>query len=192
MKVKVYKVPVISMTLHIHVAEILKTHKIKSIIDMGGVGNFKELLDCPVQDANIKKGIDGTKLPYANNTFDASVSIATLEHVDNQLKFLQESSRVAKTMAIHWFPFGSDAEDIERFKLSLGHPHYCKLPTDDIIKIARTYFKSVEFYPMCCATEHLLLLATHRPKLNHYILHKYINSNRKLNKTWGWVFLGKI
>jgi len=148
----------ITAILHHEIAFQAAGRNPKSIIDIGGVGKLKSFIDCKITDANKKKGYDGTNLKFPNNSFDLAVSVATLEHVDNQQKFIDESIRVAKIAAIHWFPYGQPAVEVENFKKRFStYSHPCKIPTN-IDRQYRTPFISV--------SEHLLLLATLYEEIN--------------------------
>ena len=110
------KNPPISEYMHYWVMRKLKEYGIETLVDMGGVGKLNKWFN--VTNANIKKKIDGTCLPYKDNSFDASTSISTLEHVKKgqQLKFLEEAIRVARKVSVHWFHYGVELADNNKFK----------------------------------------------------------------------------
>jgi ubiquinone/menaquinone biosynthesis C-methylase UbiE len=162
--------------IHYHIAGVLKKHGIRSVVDVGGNGSLNAFMPgIKVTNANIKNGIDGTNLPYADNSFDAAVSVAVLEHVKGMHKFLSESVRVARKLVVHWFPYGKDAEIVELFKLKIKHNHYCVVPKSDCVKFLKGIVKNVEVYPYTTIAEHLLLLAAQRRNLSRAKLYKYIN-----------------
>lgn len=130
-----------------------------SILDIGGTGKLVHFVQCGVTDANIKTGDDGCCLRFADDSFDVSVSIATLEHVNDQRRFLEESLRVAKLASIHWFPYGEDAAIVERFKKRFTtYSHPCAVPTG--------LGDEWEVNPYVTVAEHLLLLATLYDEMN--------------------------
>lgn len=57
----------------------------------------QEILKRSGFSANLIKNSTGEKLPHKNGTFDAVVSLYTLEHVQDVRKVLSESARVLKT-----------------------------------------------------------------------------------------------
>jgi len=153
------------------------------IIDIGGVGKLNDRFE-KVCNPNLKDGIDGCRLPYESNSFQASVSIATLEHVQDQVGFLRESIRVAREISVHWFPFGEQGEKIEQFKESLGHKHPSLTPTKEVIWEAVSDY-GYEIIPFVSCSEHLLCLACLHSKLNIPELYKFIFEN--LNTYYGVV-----
>lgn len=160
----------ISEILHSHIIKRLKEYKIHTLLDMGGKGKI-ENRGFKVTNADIKYGIDCCKLPFKDRTFDATISIATLEHVgniENQIKFIQEAIRVAKYISIHWFPINSYAE---KFLEKIGHNHPCNIPNHKIIKGLNLRYEIIAFTTV---KEHFLLLATMYPKLNIPKLYDYI------------------
>lgn len=56
----------------------------------------QEILKRSGFSANLIKNVTGEKLPFKDNTFDAVVSLYTLEHVQDVGKVLSESTRVLK------------------------------------------------------------------------------------------------
>ncbi|MCP5100432.1 MAG: class I SAM-dependent methyltransferase [Chloroflexi bacterium] len=73
----------------------------------------------------------GLSLPFANNAFDAVMSIDTLEHIPpaNRLPFLRECVRVARQYVIVAAPFGTpehisfEASLNDLYTAVTGHPH---------------------------------------------------------------------
>lgn len=158
--------PVTAM-LHYKIAHKAMGLEPKSIIDIGGVGKLRSFIDCKIADANKSKGFDGTNLKFPDNSFDIAVSVATLEHVNNQQKFINESIRVAKIAAIHWFPYGNAAVKTEEFKKRFkSYNHPCSIPTN-VDKQHCTPFVTV--------SEHLLLLATLYKEINCEETYCFIN-----------------
>ena len=191
MKKSIYGIhPIYGLTHH-HISRLVKDIKAKRIVDVGGKGILNHYLNCKVANANIKKGIDGTNLPYKANSFDAVVSVATLEHVKNQAAFLRESIRVAKRLVVHWFPYGEGAERAEKLKLRLGHRHFCKLPTKSIITKALGQLKVGKLYPLMTISEHLLLLAARHPRLSRRELYDYVYRRRAVKEYYGFILCGK-
>ena len=159
---------VVSAYVHWGVANVVNRFSPISALDMGGVGKLPYFLPCSVTDANIIDNLDATDLPFADNTFDVAVSIATLEHVEHWSSFLLESLRVSKTAAVHWFPMGSAAAEAEHLKKKLGHLHPCCIPSkialEDFLKECVTHWTLVPFMTI---GEHLLLICTINPSVNH-------------------------
>ena len=138
-----------------------------SILDIGGTGKMGAFLDCPITDANIKDGIDGAALPFADKSYDICVSVAVIEHVEHWRGFFSESLRVAKFGAVHWFPFGPAAARVEVLKKDLGHEHPCQiLSRKDIEKTLQPLSPGYSIFPFVSIAEHLLLLATLNPRVN--------------------------
>ncbi len=161
----------VSDYIHFYIAKQLKKYNIKTVLDMGGKGRFANR-GFKVINADIKYGIDATNLPFKDNLFDASISIATLEHVGDHNKhkeFLKEANRVAKKYSIHWIPIH---KDVEKFLKELGHNHPCVIPDYD--KICKELNLTYKFKEFTTIKEHLTFLATIKPKLNMPQLHEYI------------------
>jgi ubiquinone/menaquinone biosynthesis C-methylase UbiE len=161
----------ISEILHSYIAKRLKEYRVENILDIGGTDKMSNR-GFQTINANKRQNIDGRNLPFEDNSFDATVSIATLEHVGNikdQIKFIKEAVRTCKYVSLHWFPINDKAE---RFLKEIGHNHPCIIPNYEIIvkklnlKYITTEFTNVK--------EHLLLLATMYPKLNVPELYDYI------------------
>lgn len=148
----------VTAVLHWKILSILKQYDIQTVLDVGGVGKLEALSDYHVNDANLRSGINGCDLPFEDNSFDAVVSIATLEHVEDKEKFLEECNRVAKKVAVHWFPCGIYAEDVEELKAKYGHWHPCKIP-------ALPLPDNTMFETFIACGEHLLLCMTLTPSL---------------------------
>lgn len=151
------KVPSLAGYVHFHISKLLKANSVKSVVDVGGTGRLGWFME-HVKNANIKNGIDGTNLPFGNNSFDAAISIATLEHVDNQRKFLSESARVAKKMTVHWFPMGEGAKLVEKFKVRTGYRHPCILPRISMVQAFCQTITNAAIYPFISVREHVLCL----------------------------------
>ncbi len=161
----------ISEILHSYITNQLKEYNIITLLDMGGKGKMKNR-GFNVTNADIKYGIDARNLPFKDNEFDATISIATLEHVGNiedQITFIQEAKRVCKYKSFHWFPVNKEAEE---FLKEIGHNHPCIVPNPDVI-IKRLDLKS-KLIPFSSVKGHFLLLATMYPKLNISKLYDYI------------------
>lgn len=149
----------ISAIVHHKVARYINSSVSETVIDMGGIKKLKLFTNAEVTNANIKGGIDATNLPYPDNSFDAAVSIATIEHVKTapQEKFLEESIRVARKAVIHWLPLGEWASITEKFKEKIAkkYRHDC-LFLDQRIAVKLGFSVT----PFLTVREHLLLLAT--------------------------------
>jgi ubiquinone/menaquinone biosynthesis C-methylase UbiE len=161
----------ISEYLHQYIASKLKNYQVKTLLDIGGKGKMNNR-SFDTTNADIKYGIDGRNLPFEDNSFDATISVATLEHVGNieeQKKFLIEANRVAKKVSIHWFPFNEDAE---KFLKEIGHNHPCVVPTQELLYSISSLKPTL--IQRTTVKEHFLLLATIYPKLNTSELYNYI------------------
>jgi len=174
--------PPISEYMHYFTTLVLKKHKVSTVIDVGGTHKLDHRFD--VLNANILDGIDGTNLPYSTDEFDASVSIAVLEHVKSKELFLKECIRVAKKVSVHWFPYGDGSEPldtvnglkIENFKSSMGHQHPCEVPLyKHLLCLIKEYECNIT--PLVTCAEHLLMLATMYPALNNDKLYEFILNN---------------
>jgi len=162
----------ITAILHYRVAKEAAKWNPKSIIDIGGVGKLRSFIDCEITDANKIKGFDGTNLKFQDNSFDVAISVATLEHVDNQQKFLDESIRVARIAAIHWFPYGDQAANVEEFKKRFStYSHPCKIPAGICEGLS----------PFISVSEHLLMLATLYEEMNCIETYDYVGTHGHKN-----------
>lgn len=165
--------------LHYTIAQLAKNHNPNSIIDIGGVGKLKSFVDCDVIDANKKKGHDGTRLRFEDNSFDVSVSVATLEHVENHQRFIDESIRVSRKSSIHWFPYGEFANKTEEFKKNFKtYNHPCKIPTN---------LHESNLTPFMTVSEHLLLLSTLYEEINCKETYEFIQ--RFGNREYGTIMV---
>lgn len=161
----------ISEYAHFCITEKLKKYDIKTVLDIGGKGKMKNR-GFEVTNANIKYGIDGRNLPFETNSFDATVSINTWEHIGNiadQIKFIKEAIKVSKMVSLHCFPINQKAED---FLKKIGHNHPCIVPIPIVIDEAYEFESSMETF--LTVREHFLLLATIYPKLNVPELYNYV------------------
>lgn len=149
----------ISAIVHHKVAKYINSSVSETVIDMGGIKKLKLFTNAEVTNANIKGGIDATNLPYPDDSFDAAVSIATIEHVRTALqeKFLEESIRVARKLVIHWLPLGEWANVVENFKEEIAKKYYHDCLFLDIPIAVKLGFSITPFLTI---REHLLLLAT--------------------------------
>ncbi len=128
-------------------------------------------------DANINKGIDGCNLPYGDNSFDVAVSVNTIEHVKNKVKFFQESIRVAKNLVIHHILFGEDSQEVEALKKKFGHNHpNTPISQSDIDDGLKGYEYIIEDALTC--REHLFLICTITPRCNCIEIHEALESFR--------------
>lgn len=183
----------VTAVLQLKIADILSRYDtyIKTVLDVGGIDNkLDKLTDYEVRDANITCGIDGcNNLPFKDNSFDATVSIATLEHVKEPVKFLEECYRVAKKVTVHWFPFGDFARGAEFLKKKHGHWHPCHIPTWQEIDAMKPAFKrgETEYFTNC--GEHLLLCMTLTPALKVPEVFEYVLENYSLH--YGIILIGE-
>lgn len=168
---EIIKNPPISEYIHDKIVRILRENDVHTVIDIGGTDKLKNR-GFELTNANIKYGLDGMNLPFNDKSFDASVSINTLEHVENQEKFIEESIRVAKKGTFHSFPYGEIAEKTEVLKKQIGHYHPYHIPPESILRKGN-------HYPFCTVSEHLLTLATLYPKLNVRQLYDFIEEYGK-------------
>lgn len=167
-----------SISDYMHYIISSRIEKNSSIIDMGGKGKMK-LLHTDVINANIREGIDATNLPFENNSFDISVSVATLEHAgneDKQLQFIDESIRIATKKVLHWIPIH---EEVELFLKDLKHNHPCIIPKKKIL----LYLKEQGFEKIDSITvrEHLINLTMIHPKLACNELYKYAQEHKNID-----------
>jgi len=102
------------------VAELIDSigKKELAILDVGGgAGRFLNFLQKHnAVSVDLKLGVDGTKLPYEDLSFDVVTSIDALEHVlkKGRAKFIKEMVRVSRLKAILAFPH-RDATDATHF-----------------------------------------------------------------------------
>ena len=124
---KIEQLNIVKTSIYNHVANIInKIPDVESVLDMGGIGRMQAYLKAPVTDANIKKGINGSNLPFKDNQFSITMSTATLEHVEKQQEFIDEAYRVAKIGTVHWFPAGIMASKAEQFRIDIDlNKHPC-------------------------------------------------------------------
>lgn len=169
----------VTAVLHWKVLSILKRYDIKTILDVGGVGKLEALSDYSVNDVNITDGVDGCNLPFEDNSFDAVVSIATLEHVEDYKQFLIECDRVAKKVVVHWFPCGKWAKEVEALKRKYGHWHPCNVLVHGIHLVPNWIF-------ITCG-EHLLLCMTLTPSLKTPEVYDYVLKN--YDKPYGTILI---
>ncbi len=169
----------VTAVVHWKVIDILSKYDIETVLDVGGVGKLGKLSDYKVKDANVKMGFDGQELPFDDNKFDAVVSIATLEHVDDYEKFLKECYRAAKKVTVHWFPCGMYAREAEGLKKKYSHHHSCSVPMrEEITRVSADTFKCSDLYNFIQCGEHLLLCMTlseslRVPEVYDYVLKFY-------------------
>jgi len=176
----------VTAVLHWKIMDILKGYDIKTVLDVGGIGKLDKLTQYHITNANIEFGVDGCALPFEDNSFDATVSVATLEHVIDPLVFLQESYRVAKKVSVHWFPCGCYAEKVEKLKKKYGHLHPCRIPNPVEIDDVGIDFLWEEFSN--CG-DHLLLCMTLTPMLKAEEVYDYVVNYH--DKPYGNILIGE-
>ncbi len=167
----------VTAVLQWKILDVLSRYDIKTVLDVGGIGKLGRLSEYKVKDANIKLGFDGQELPFDDNKFDAVVSIATLEHVDDHEKFLQECYRVAKKIAVHWFPMGDYAIEVEKLKRKYLHWHSCNIPTTLVGMNEYNKKLMYECRNFISCGEHLLLCMSLTPSLKAPEVYDYILEN---------------
>lgn len=183
---KLRNIPVLVKWIHWRMSNLASKYEPTSIIDMGGVRRIKPFVKCKVIDANLKEGIDATKLPFEDNSFDISLSINTLEHIKDKKKFLLEAVRVAKVASIHWFPYGAGAKLVEKLKKELGHKHPCIVPGyHDILPFLTNPKISCKFEESISCKDHLLLLASINEKMNNSKVFEFIEKHG--NKPYSFI-----
>jgi hypothetical protein len=182
--------PLVAQTHH-HVASTAKLYSPTKILDMGGTIKLPHFVSCKVVNANIVDGIDATKLPFKASQFDVTVSIATLEHVGKQNKFLSEAVRVAKKATIHWFLYGDWAVEVEKLKSKLGHKHKCKIPNKAVIERFKENpkLKATGFFPVVTCGEHLLLLAAKFNRMNRSEIYNFVE--KWGDRPYGYLLTGE-
>ena len=96
--------------------ELEKVPDLKTVLDVGGsLGEFRKFRsDLKVVTADVIGGdviYGGDRLPFKNNSFDAVVSIDTLEHVPSlkRVELVGEFLRVANNVLVAIAPYASPA-----------------------------------------------------------------------------------
>lgn len=138
-----------------------------TVLDMGGTGKTQLYLNSAVTSVNIKGGIDCRNLPYEDNYFDLSLSVAAMEHIggfEGQKKFIDEAVRVATMGSVHWFPFGEAAEDVEKVKVFSGLKHPCIVPKHNFLDYVQDKYSVLMAAPRVTCREHLTMLCSTFPK----------------------------
>ena len=159
----------------IHHAVSIGLQEVGSVLDVGGTGRLRAFLPdgTSLVNANKTAGLDGCDLPYPDDSFEAVVSIATLEHVEDQRAFLEESRRVSSGAVLHWAPFGPLGEAVEQFKRRFSsYQHPCVVPTVDVVP------DCFKVRPLLTVSEHLTLLSTICPEMNCLETYAFATKNR--------------
>lgn len=170
--------PAIKQLSFMTIANFILRTNAKTVIDVGGVGRLKAFLtsDHVITDANIKDGIDGCNLPWLDSHFDISISIDTLEHVNDKPRFISESMRVSKLGSAHYFLYGDAADQVEKIKQAHGHSHpYTPIREADLSGV------DYELIPVLRAQEHLALMPLINPKL---AVSSFYKASQSLGNTW--------
>lgn len=128
-------IPPVSAMLHYKVLSLTNKLNPKSIIDLGGVGRAQKFTSAKVTDINKTDGNDALALRFANKSFDASISVATIEHIgiDNIKQFFHEAFRVARLVSTHWLPLAPYALDVDALNARFGWKHASQTPTQDYV-----------------------------------------------------------
>ena len=181
--------------------ELEKIPDLKTVLDVGGsLGEFRKFFrsDLKVVTADVIGGdviYDGHRLPFKNNSFDAVVSIDTLEHVPplKRVELVGEFLRVAKNILVVIAPYAAPAHLKHELKLRKDyenkgkripgyleeHLNYGLVTDKQISEIAKRYNLSVRL-----AGRGLI------DKFN-FLIHMFEISPGKLNKAlyltkFGW------
>ena len=178
-----------AMVMQWKVLSILRKHPIKTLLDVGGVGKIGYLTGYDVVDAGPQEGMDGCDLPYEKNTFDAVVSVATIEHVKDPVLFVKESFRVASKLTVHWFPGGPSAAAVEKMKTKYGHFHPCNVPDKKTINAMAKIVGTTQVEVFLTCSEELLLCMTLTPALRVKEVYDFIMENYLA--PYGMVLVGK-
>lgn len=180
--------------------ELRRVEGLKTVLDVGGsLGEFRKFRGgLKVITADVAGGdviYDGDKLPFADSSLDAVVSIDTLEHVppEKRVKFMGELARVANKVLVVIAPYASvrhlrheEKIKTEFLKRGKAMPEYLRehlkygLVTDEQIReITRRYDLSSK-----------LVGRVFLDKIN-FIAHMFEVRNGKLNQAlylmkFGW------
>lgn len=178
----------ISSIVHLNIANILNQYENIKILDMGGTGKLQNYTKHKVKSVNIKSGVDCTNMTFLNNSFDVSTSIAVLEHVNNQMRFIEESIRVSKIGVIHWFPVGKVASEIEKLKNKCkNYRHPCSIPKYDFMETPINDFGGVVVPFMTCGS-HLLSLMSMDILPQEKEIMEYIIKNENEYYGYFWIY----
>jgi SAM-dependent methyltransferase len=152
---------------HLCVKELLRRIGAKTVIDIGGEGRLKIfVVNAKVSSANITAGpgvdniIKGSELPFEDGSFDAAVSIDTLEHMPREARshFIGEMIRIARKGLVLCAPLGTkehinyEKQLLESGLLSGRDAEYLKehvingLPTPDELAALATKYDGKLFY----------------------------------------------
>lgn len=178
----------VSSIIHYAIADVLDQYDNIKILDMGGTGKLQEFTKHSVKSVNIKSGTDCTNMSFPDNSFDVAVSVAVLEHVNDQMKFIEESVRVSKIGVVHWFPAGDTAKKIEELKNKCdGYSHPCTVPEFDFFKKLENKFGGVVAPLMTCGS-HLLSLMSMNTIPQEKELMEFILKNECEYYGYCWVY----
>lgn len=89
----------------------------------------------------IFKKSNGKTIPYNDNEFDVVVSFETIEHLEDVSLFMDEVKRVLKDDGIFILSTPNEKEFSEG-----NHFHLHEFQHDELLKLAKKYYKNVEQY----------------------------------------------
>jgi hypothetical protein len=170
----------VSAILHYEVLAIINKYAVKTIVDLGGTGKAQEFTAAKVTNINRLDGADALNIKVPDCYFDASMSVATVEHVgeENLGKFFLEAFRVAQVVSTHWLPLAPGAAVADAIKNKFGHKHRAQLPdwprVQKIVNKIKPSGATVQFVPGPTAREHLLLLACMRESMRSLEFYKCV------------------
>jgi hypothetical protein len=186
--------------------ELSKVPDLGSVLDVGGsLGEFRKFRsDLGVVTADVMGGdvtYGGDKLPFKNNSFDAVVSIDTLEHVPplKRVELVGEFLKVARKALIVIAPYGSAAHTKHEEKIKndfakrgktmprylLEHLKYGLVTDEQISQMVKRYGLSSKLMGRV-AIDNL-----------NFLVHMFETKQGKLNRTlylmkFGWNLVANL
>lgn len=152
---------------HLCVRELLRQMNVKTVIDIGGEGRLGWFIrNARISTANIHKaeGIDhllsGKTMPFSDASFDAAVSVDTLEHLPGEARphFIEEMIRITGKIMILCAPLGTpehiqyEKHLLENGVIASADAKYLQehiingLPTPEELVALATKYKGKLFY----------------------------------------------